>query len=293
MKARNKSDLNLIWEAYATEGTQGSTDDLTKREQEALKKYAEDQRKAKGLKSQGKQMEDDLKEEEEETKNEASHDNRSEEELDEEEKDLDSQDQKYFRVPKGHKKNKIKNAQTEVKEEGTGSKDHEWDSKHRKGDRAKFEKDPGYQQLRKKMQAEYDAKKKEKDDEKPKEEGLTADAIDRIDTESPELSQETWMLMKGDPRTNTIKVVKKYTGLDSEGAVQQLAMMLADLAAEQGGLPRDEHFPYEDKEQRGREYFENEIPEGTILKRIIEIDEDFDLLCVAPDDDYMMDELGR
>jgi hypothetical protein len=164
--------------------------------------------------------------------------------------------------------------------------------------RSKEELEAEKEDLKKQDQKHFrvpkDHKKKKIDDaQKPvKEEGLTPSAIDRIDTESPEFSQETWMLMKGDPRDNTVKVIKKYTGLDSEGAVQQLATMLADIASEDTGLPRDEHFPYEDKEQRGFDYFVNEIPEGTTLKRIIEIDEDFDLICVAPDDGYMMDELG-
>ena len=173
-----------------------------------------------------------------EVKLEASHDNRTKDELEAEKKDLDKQDQKYFRVPKDHKKNKIEDAEKKVKEEA-----------------------------------------------------LTPDAIAQSERDNPEFSQETWILMKGDPSTNTVKAVKKYTGVDSEGAVQQLAMMLADLTAEQDGLPRDEHFPFET--DTGFEFFEQEIPDGTKLKRIIAIDEDYDLLCVVPDDDYMMDELGR
>ena len=49
-------------------------------------------------------------------------------------------------------------------EEGTGSKDHEWDEPHRKADREKFEKDPGYQQLRAKMQKQHDDDKKKKEE---------------------------------------------------------------------------------------------------------------------------------
>ena len=41
---------------------------------------------------------------------EASHDNRSKEELEKEEKDLKDQDQKHFRVPKGHKQGQIDDA---------------------------------------------------------------------------------------------------------------------------------------------------------------------------------------
>ena len=55
-------------------------------------------------------------------------------------------------MPKDHKMKK------EVSEEGTGSKDHEFNAPHRKADRAKFEKDPGFKSLQKKMQDDHDLK---------------------------------------------------------------------------------------------------------------------------------------
>lgn len=232
MKASKYNDSNLIWESYnkkLSEGTDGSTDDLTEREKFKLAAHAA--KKGKG--PLAKKKEDEV--------NEASHDNRSKEELDAEKKDLDNQDQKHFRVPKDHKKKKIEDAEKNVKENTGG--------------------------------------------------GMTPDAIARSEQENPEFEQETWILMKGDPVSNTVKVIKKYTGVNDEGSVQQLATMLADLTAEQDGLPRDEHFPFET--DSGFEYFEQQIPDGTKLKRIIAIDEDYDLLCVSPDENYMMDELGR
>ena len=230
MKASKHNDSNLIWESYTKqipEGTDGNTDDLTPEEKMKFAAYAA--KKGKGpLAPKPNTKEID----------EASHENRTKKELEDEKKDLDGQDQKYFRVPKDHKKKQIEDAEKSVKEEA-----------------------------------------------------MSPDAIAQSERDNPEFSQETWILMKGDPSTNTVKAVKKYTGVDSEGAVQQLATMLADLTAEQDGLPRDEHFPFET--DTGFEFFEQEIPDGTKLKRIIAIDEDYDLLCVVPDDDYMMDELGR
>lgn len=46
--------------------------------------------------------------------------------------------------------------------EGTGSRDHEWDE--REEDRKKLQNDPGYQQLKDRMQGEYDAEKLAKRD---------------------------------------------------------------------------------------------------------------------------------
>ena len=69
-----KLEKDLLAEAYNSlvkvEGTDGSPDDLTDSEKKRLEKHAADERAAKGLKAQGKQMEEDLKEEEEDTKNE-------------------------------------------------------------------------------------------------------------------------------------------------------------------------------------------------------------------------------
>lgn len=226
MKASKHNDFNLIWESYKnklSEGTDGKTGDLTEREKMKLAAHA-------AKKNKGPLAKDKVK-------SEASHDNRTKEELEAEKKDLDSQDQKYFRVPIDHKNKKIEDAGKKVKEEA-----------------------------------------------------MTADAIARSEQENPELGQETWILMKGNPASNTVKAIKKYTGVADEGQVQQLATMLADLTAEQDGLARDEHFPFETQE--GFDYFELEIPDGTKLKRIIAIDEDYDLICVTPDEGYMMDELG-
>lgn len=237
MKANKHNDSNLIWESYQekiTEGTDGSTDDLTEREKMKLAAHAAKKGKGPLTKPKDKQRGRMYNAEE---IDEASHDNRTKEELDAEKKDLDSQDQKHFRVPKDHKKKKIEDAEKNVKE------------------------------------------------------AMSPEAIAQSQQDNPEFAQETWILMKGDPSTNTVKAVKKYTGVKDEGSVQQLATMLADLTAEQDGLPRDEQFPFET--DTGFEYFEQEIPDGTILKRIIAIDEDYDLICVAPDDNYMMDELGR
>lgn len=61
-------------------------------------------------------------------------------------------------MPKGEESDK------EVSEEGTGSKDHEYDAPHRKADREKFSKDPAYQQLRKRHQDKADAKKRKRND---------------------------------------------------------------------------------------------------------------------------------
>ena len=288
MKASKHNDSNLIWESYTSklsEGTDGSTKDLTPSEKMKLAAHAA--KKGKGplaTKPREKQRGRAYNAEE---IDEASHENRTKEELDAEKKDLDSQDQKYFRVPKDHKKKQIEDAEKDVKEEGSDSFGYnQGKGKHWKEYRSKFDNDPGYQQLKQKMQAEYDAKKK-KDaakSEKPKEEAMSPEALAQSERDNPEFSQETWMLMKGDPSTNTVKAVKKYTGVKDEGSVQQLSMMLADLTAEQDGLPRDEHFPYET--DTGHEYFQSVVADGTTVTRVIAIDEDYDLICVVPDPEY-------
>lgn len=267
MKASKHNDSNLIWESYnkkLSEGTDGNTDDLTEREKMKLAAHAA--KKGKGP----------LAKEEDDEVNEASHDNRSKEELDAEKKDLDNQDQKHFRVPKDHKKKKIEDAEKSVKENVV--------------------EEEMYDCVRDYMSDGYSRSEAEKmcsgrGYEESAGGGMTSDALARSEQDNPEFEQDTWILMKGDPASNTVKAIKKYTGVNDEGSVQQLATMLADLTAEQDGLPRDEQFPFET--DTGFEYFELEIPDGTKLKRVIAIDEDYDLICVAPDDNYMMDELGR
>ena len=116
----------------------------------------EDDRRARGAAAQAEIMKKDLEDEEAEASKDV-----VEEEMYDCIRDYMSDGYSYAEAERmctgqGHEERSPGN---KVAKEGTGSRDHEYDEPHRKADRAKFSNDPGYQQLRKKHQDEYNKKK--------------------------------------------------------------------------------------------------------------------------------------
>jgi len=116
--------------------------------------------------------------------------------------------------------------------------------------------------------------------DKPKPPVKTEDNHDEVD----EFGSAHYVLYKYDPASKDIKPLKKYKDM-SGGEVDQLSHMLADLTAEQDGLPRDESFPYVEDE-RVHDYFEQHMPDGMDVAQVIAIDEDYNLVKLVPDPGY-------
>ena len=115
---------------------------------------------------------------------------------------------------------------------------------------------------------------------KAEEEVKNEDNHDEVD----EFGSAHYVLYKYDPASKDIKPLKKYKDMSSS-EVDQLSHMLADLTAEQDGLPRDETFPFVEDE-RVHDYFEHYMPDGMDVAQVIAIDEDYNLVKLVPDPGY-------